>query len=64
MHCHAAVEMNRTTRTALHWSHTVTAATIRGQDLFSSDLLIVRLLFKGGVYSRAESLRRNTVDQK
>ena len=30
----------------------VSAATIQGQRLFHSELLIVRLLFEGGVYSK------------
>ena len=39
----------------------VAAVTIQGQHLFRSELRIVRLLFEGGHYLRAVSIRRNTV---
>ena len=63
MHCHAAVEMNRTTRTALvlaqwplsqnrciHGSHTVAAATIWGQYL-------ARTSWLRGYYLRVVSIK-------
>ena len=36
----------------------VAADTIRGWRLFSSELLIVRLVFEGGNYSRAVSIQK------
>ena len=41
--------------------HIVAMATIQGRRLFRSELLIVRLLFEGGDYSRAASIRRSMV---
>ena len=42
-------------------SQIVAAASIRGRRLFRSVPQIVRRLFEGGVYSRAASIRGNTV---
>ena len=42
-------------------SQIVAAASIRGRCLFRSVPQIVRRLFEGGVYSRAASIRGNTV---
>ena len=42
-------------------SQIVAAASIRGRRLFRSAPQIVRCLFEGGVYSRAVSIRGNTV---
>ena len=61
------VEISLRTRTALEWALAVIismcvrrlcilpAATIQGRCLFRSELPIMRLLFKGGDYSRAVS---------
>ena len=44
-------------------SQIVAVASIRGRRLFCSAPQIVRRLFEGGVYSRAASIRGNTVCQ-
>ena len=48
----------------VHVLHIVTAATIQGRCLICSEPLIVRLLFKGGVYSRAVSIRGRRLFEK
>ena len=45
----------------MHSQNIVAAASIRGRRLFRSAPQIVRRLFEGGVYSRAASIRGNTV---
>ena len=45
----------------MQWLCAVAAASIRGRRLFRSAPQIVRRLFEGGVYSRAASIRGNTV---
>ena len=63
----SAVETSRTTslvtviRNCVRVPRILAAATIRGRRLFCSELPIVRLLFKGGDYSRVASIQRNTV---
>ena len=58
------METSRRTGTALalvahvHVPCIVAADTIRGWGLFSSELLIVRLVFEGGNYSRAVSIQK------
>ena len=45
----------------MHVPHILAEATIREWHLFRLELPIVRLLFEGGNYLRAVTIRRNTV---